>query len=216
MLASNRSWLPCAIALSLPLLVGCGQKHSPGCKKAADLAAPFTDLALPVDKGRVCESDSKKTKLEFIGKDKDRWRTAIEESVVSAGFAKESCPSYCMYTRGTQRLQVIIGDVSEKWVTASLIMSAGRDKGDARPSAADKPEAAADPAPKNAVDDIPECKSYFQKLLACPPAKGPVSRQEEANIKKKELQEKLDKGRSSTPAIVARTCETFEKMLKCN
>jgi hypothetical protein len=167
----------------------------------------------------VCESDDKRARMEFVGKDKAKWQSKIEASVVGAGFTKESCPSYCIYTKGTQRLQVIIGDINDKWVTASLIMSTGRDKGggDAAPAARTSTSRAETKEPAGGVkqvDDIPECRSYFTKLEACP-QKGPLSRKEEANIKKRELQEKLDKGRSSTPGIVAKTCENFEKSLKC-
>jgi hypothetical protein len=214
----NRWWMSLAV-LSLVAAAGCGQKYSSSCKKAVDLTSPFTELGLPTGDGRVCESDDKKAKLEFIGKDEEKWRGKIEESVLAAGFVKESCPSYCVYTRGTQRLQVIIGDVADKWVTASLIMSAGRDRGGATPAArADAPAATPAPAAGGAtsVDSIPQCRSYFTKLLACPPGRGPMTREKEAEIKKRELQEKLDKGRSSTPGIVATTCENFEKSLRCN
>lgn len=205
-----------------PLLVvlaalssGCGAKYSSSCSKKADLTSPFTELGLPVDQGRVCDSDDKKARMEFVGKDKDKWRDAIEKSVTGAGFAKESCPSYCIYTKGTQRLQVIIGDISEKWVTASLIMTTGRDKGGgdakAAPSPADKPQKS--PGGSSSVDDIPECKAYFAKILACPASKGPMSRQEEADIKKRELQAKLDKG--SSPSIIGKSCETLSSVQKC-
>jgi hypothetical protein len=75
-----------------------------------------------------------------------------------------------------------------------------------------KKEASAPPA--GGVDGIPECKAYFAKVLACP-QKGPLTREKEVEIKRRELQEKLDKGRSTGPEIVKRTCETFDKIHKC-
>jgi hypothetical protein len=72
----------------------------------------------------------------------------------------------------------------------------------------------ADPVRANDVDNIPVCKAYFTRLLACPPAKGPVSRQQEANIKKRELQEKLDKG--SKVEIIGGACQVLDKVLKCS
>lgn len=208
---------------SAPLIVvlvmvtaGCGAKYSSSCSKKADLTAPFTELGLPVDDGRVCDSDDKKARMEFVGKDKDKWRDAIEKSVTGAGFSKESCPSYCVYTKGTQRLQVIIGDINDKWVTASLIMSTGRDKGgDAAPSTPrEKPAKADKPSSggSSSVDDIPECKAYFAKVLACP-QKGAMSRQKEVDIKKAELQKKLDKG--SSPSLIGKSCDTLSSVQKC-
>ena len=210
---------PLIVVLAM-VTAGCGAKHSSSCSKKADLTAPFTELGLPVDDGRVCDSDEKKARLEFVGKDKDKWREAIEKSVTGAGFSKESCPSYCIYTKGTQRLQVIIGDINDKWVTASLIMSTGRDKGegDSRPSApardrgekakADKPSSGG----SSSVDDIPECKSYFAKILACP-QKGSMSRQKEVDLKKEELQKRLDKG--SSPSLIGKSCDTLSSVQKC-
>jgi len=211
---------PLALVLALPLAfitAGCGAKHSTSCSKKSDLTPPFTELGLPVDDGRVCDSDDKKARMEFVGKDKDKWRNKIEESVTGAGFSKESCPSYCVYTKGTQRLQVIFGDINDKWVTASLIMTAGRDKGDSKSSSssskADKPDKPSSSGGSSSVDDIPACKAYFAKVLACPPSKGPMSRQEEADTKKKELQKKLDKG--SSPSLIGKSCETLSSVQKC-
>jgi hypothetical protein len=194
---------------------GCGAKHSSSCSKKVDLVSPFTDLGLPVDDGRVCDSDEKKTRMEFVGKDKEKWRGAIEQSVTGAGFTKESCPSYCVYTKGTQRLQVIIGDINDKWVTASLIMSTGRDKGESKSSSSDRPAKADKPSSggSSSIDSIPECKAYFAKILACPASKGPMSRQEEADKKKEELQKKLDKG--SSPTLIGKSCETLSSVQKC-
>jgi hypothetical protein len=73
---------------------------------------------------------------------------------------------------------------------------------------------AAAPAAAGGVDGIPECKAYFAKVLACP-QKGPMTREKEVGIKRRELQEKLDKGRSTGPDLVKRTCETFDKIHKC-
>jgi hypothetical protein len=118
-----RGWLSFGVVfLALPL-AGCGQKWSPACKTEASLTAPFSGLNLPAGDGRVCEADDRKARLEFQGSDKEKWRSAIEQSVTSAGFAKESCGAYCMYTKGPQRLQVIVGGVGTKWVTASLILT---------------------------------------------------------------------------------------------
>jgi hypothetical protein len=80
----------------------------------------------------------------------------------------------------------------------------------AAPSSPSSPSA---PSGTNDVDNIPVCKAYFTRLLACPPAKGPVSRQEEANIKKRELQQKLDKG--SKVEIIGGACQVLDKVLKC-
>jgi hypothetical protein len=71
-----------------------------------------------------------------------------------------------------------------------------------------------DPGVVKVVDDIPVCKAYFSRVAACPPNKGPVSRQEEAAIGKKKLQEKLDKPRSSsTIMIVGGACQNLDKLL---
>jgi hypothetical protein len=201
------------------LVVGCGKKYSPACSREADLTPPFTDLNLPTAEGRVCESNDKRAKLEFRDRDESKWKANIEQAVTSAGYTKDKCPSYCVYTKGTQRLQVIVGDISNKWVTVTLIASTGKasdDEGDGKKGAApDAKGAAATPEPTvaNGVDALAECRSYFAKLAACPPSKGPLTRQEEANIKKRELQEKLDKG--SRPETIRRSCELLEKLLKC-
>lgn len=77
-----------------------------------------------------------------------------------------------------------------------------------------EPKKDAAPAPAGGVDGIPECKAYFAKVLACP-QKGPMTREKEVEIKRRELQEKLDKGRSTGPDLIKRTCETFDKIHKC-
>jgi hypothetical protein len=69
------------------------------------------------------------------------------------------------------------------------------------------------PAGASSIDNIPVCKAYLARLVACPPAKGPVSRQEEANIMKRKWQEKLDKG--SRVDIIGGACGIADKMLKC-
>jgi hypothetical protein len=111
-----------AIAL-LTLLAGCGRKYSPGCKSSANMTAPWTGYNLPVANGRVCESSSEELKLEFIDNDKQKWAAAIGEAVIAAGFARDKCPSYCLYSKDTQRLQVIVGDIASKWVTVSMHMT---------------------------------------------------------------------------------------------
>src|SRR5262245_34793793 len=90
------------------VLAGCGKKFSPGCKSSANLTAPWTAYDLPVGEGRVCESSSDDLKLEFVDDDKPKWTAAIEQSVAKAGFVKDKCPSYCIYTKDAQRLQVIV------------------------------------------------------------------------------------------------------------
>jgi hypothetical protein len=110
-------------ATLLAAITGCGQKYSPGCKKASELTGPWTAMGLPVDSGRVCESDDKRARFEFVGGSKQERATAFEQALTQNGFSKESCPSYCIYTKDTQRVQVIVGDVSNKWVTVSAIMS---------------------------------------------------------------------------------------------
>jgi hypothetical protein len=214
----HRHWI-IAATFSCLLVAGCGKKYSPACSKDAELTPPFTELGLPTSQGRVCESDGKRAKLEFRDSDEAKWKATIEQAVTSAGYTKEKCPSYCVYTRGTERLQVIVGDIANKWVTVTLIASTGRASnggGDADGDGKKSTAASAASAASAATDDveaIPACRSYFAKLRACPPAKGPVSRQEEADIKKRELTEKLEKG--SRPETIRRTCELFEKMLKC-
>jgi hypothetical protein len=101
------------------VLPGC-KKHSPACKKAADITSPWKEMALPVDDGRVCESSGEQLKLEYHGKDKEKWAGAIEAALTAVGWAKEKCPSYCIYTKEKSRVQVIVGDISEKWVTVSM------------------------------------------------------------------------------------------------
>ena len=152
------------VALSL---VGCGAKWSPACKTEATLTPPFTDLNLPVSEGRVCESDDKRVKLEFHGGDKDKWKSAVEQAVTGAGFAKESCPSYCMYTKGTQRLQVIVGSIGTKWVSASLIMSTGRDTSASAPPASTATPATAATAATGGKTDLAACSATLKE---CTPA----------------------------------------------
>ena len=154
------------VLVAVPL-TACGSKWSPACKTEATLTAPFTELNLPVGEGRVCESNDKKVRLELQGADKDKWRTSLEQAVTGAGFAKESCPSYCMYTKGTQRLQVIVGSIGTKWVSASLIMSTGRDTSASAPPASTATPATAATAATGGKTDLAACSATLKE---CTPA----------------------------------------------
>ncbi|HSO31268.1 MAG TPA: hypothetical protein VLT33_02095 [Labilithrix sp.] len=154
------------VVVAIPL-AACGPKWSPACKTEATLTPPFTDLNLPVAEGRVCESDDKKARLELHGADKDKLRTSLEQAVTGAGFAKESCPSYCMYTKGTQRLQIIVGSVGTKWVSASLIMSTGRDTAATATATAATEAAATAAAAKGGKVDLAACSAALKE---CTPA----------------------------------------------
>lgn len=104
--------------VSMALASGCG-KHSDSCKKSAELVAPFTDLGLPTEEGggRVCEADSKKIKVEHLGKSPDEWRTKYEEAIVGSGYAKKDCSkTQCVYTKAKARLRVNVLE-AKKWTT---------------------------------------------------------------------------------------------------
>jgi hypothetical protein len=124
-----RGWLSFGLVFLGIVLMGCGQKWSPACKTEATLSAPFAGLNLPVADGRVCEADDKKARLEFQGSDKEKARVATEQAVMGSGFAKESCAAgYCIYTKGPQRLQIIVGTIANRWVTTSLILTTAAEK----------------------------------------------------------------------------------------
>jgi hypothetical protein len=96
---------------------------------------------------------------------------------------------------------------------AATPASTGGGTTDSESNAKKAPEKAVEPAGASSIDNIPACKAYLARLTACPPAKGPVSRQEEANIMKKKWQEKLDKG--SRVDLIGGACQIADKTLKC-
>jgi len=113
--------------ISLPLLLvafagslgGCA-RHSDGCKKSAEVVAPFSELGLPTadGNGRVCEADSKKMKVEHMGTDHDGWRQKYEEAIVSKGYSKKDCSrTQCVYVKAKARIRVNILEASKKWTT---------------------------------------------------------------------------------------------------
>ncbi len=85
------------------------------------------------------------------------------------------------------------------------------------PAAADSskkaPEKSAEPVVASGVDSIPVCKAYFARLAACPGGKAGTTRQEEANLKRRELQEKLNKG--TRVELIGGSCQVMDKVLKC-
>jgi hypothetical protein len=116
---TGRTIVRLSLAVAALALPGC-KKHSPACQKAVEITSPWTEMALPAGDGRVCEASSEQLKLEFHGKDKDKWATAIEQALVAVGWTKDKCPSYCIFTKDKSRMQVIVGDIADKWVTVSM------------------------------------------------------------------------------------------------
>jgi hypothetical protein len=168
-------WLSGLVIFGVLPLAACGSRWSPSCKTEVSLSAAFSTLNLPADQGRVCESDDKKTRLEFQGADKEKWRSALEQSVTSAGFAKESCPSYCVYTKGTQHLQVIVGTIGTTWVSTALILSTGHDASASAgaappaPTPTPTPTTAAPVAHAGGKGDMAACNTTLKQ---CTPACG--------------------------------------------
>jgi hypothetical protein len=89
-----------------------------GCEKAKELVAPWPDLGLPAEKGRVCEADAKRAEFRFLSGSKDDHYKAFEDKLVSLGYVKGRCMSdSCVYeSKDGKRIQ-LHGMSAKSWVT---------------------------------------------------------------------------------------------------
>lgn len=115
----HRTATAAALALALGLAAGCKKKPtwSPGCKKPAQLTAPWTELALPIGDGRVCESDDRRAELQYLDGDRPSWEQRYEETMLAAGFTKDRCSdASCTYVKDGFKATVQVIQAT-RWVT---------------------------------------------------------------------------------------------------
>jgi hypothetical protein len=62
------------------------------------------------------------------------------------------------------------------------------------------------------VDAIPQCATYLARVAACGETKAGRTKSEEVDVKRRQMQELLNKNR---PDVVGRVCESNLKQLKC-
>jgi hypothetical protein len=87
-----------------------GKKYAPSCPRNVPLVSPWAELNLPVSGGRVCESTSQRTQVQYLHKHKSDWEAAYDQALIAAGFTKDRCLDMsCTYKRGADKatLQVI-------------------------------------------------------------------------------------------------------------
>lgn len=106
------------LALALAL-TGCKTKsrYSPSCKSGVALTTPWTELALPIDEGRVCASDAKRAEMQYLTKHRPEWEKAYEDALVKAGYAKDKCTDQsCSFTKAGDKLNVQVIE-TKSWIT---------------------------------------------------------------------------------------------------
>lgn len=105
---TTRVILFCAAA-ALAAGAGCKSKkgYSADCKRGVSLTAPWSELALPTGDGRVCSSDAKQAKVQYLTKHEADWEAAYDQALVAAGFTKDKCTDLsCTYKRGDEKVTV--------------------------------------------------------------------------------------------------------------
>ncbi|HTE51277.1 MAG TPA: hypothetical protein VK698_10445 [Kofleriaceae bacterium] len=98
----NRTSLVLCVSLASTLLAAGCRKTSfgAGCEKSAELGAPWTDLALPIeeDKTRVCSSSPEELKLRsYSWTSASEAQPAFEKVMLAAGYTKDRCAAAACY-----------------------------------------------------------------------------------------------------------------------
>lgn len=103
----------------LASLAGCKtkDKYSPSCKRGVSLTAPWTDLKLPLEEGRVCVSDDKRAEMQYLTQHRPEWEQAYEKALVAAGYAKDRCNDMsCTYKKDADKVTVQVIE-NKSWIT---------------------------------------------------------------------------------------------------
>jgi hypothetical protein len=111
----------CVVAIA-SLAAGCKkkQRYSPSCQRAVSLASPWDGYKLPVDGGRVCASDDKRSELQFLTGDRPGYETKFADALVAAGFTKDKCTSQsCTFEKGAERAVVQVIQ-TQRWITVII------------------------------------------------------------------------------------------------
>jgi len=129
-----------AVALLLSLTAaatGCRTNYGAGCEKSADLTAPWTDLALPIDedKTRVCASSAQELKLRSTSwSSADEAQPAFEKALAAAGYARQRCSgAACYYDKAGHTIGVHPMEFKVKKTTLITVALSSR-TGTSRPA----------------------------------------------------------------------------------
>jgi hypothetical protein len=118
----KRTMICVVAAVAALAATGCKkkQRYSPSCQRSVSLATPWDGYKLPVDGGRVCASDDKRTEVQFLTGDRPGYETKFADALVAAGFTKDKCTSQsCAFEKGAERAVVQVIQ-TQRWITVII------------------------------------------------------------------------------------------------